>query len=394
MTAPEPDSVRAHWGPVLFAVPDITDDEVSAVVQVLRSGWITTGSESDQLEAELSAYLGGAHVVAMSSCTAALETAAAHLALRPGSRVGVPTWTFISSALSFMKSGATPVLLDVEPDTLNVAPEALEAALDRGLDAVVLVHMGGVPVADAVHKLCQQADIPVIEDAAHALGASDERGPIGAAGNGATCFSFYATKNLTSAEGGALVTADRQFADFARSYRLHGLSLDAYARYRPGRPLEYDLVAGGIKANLPDVLAAFARAQLRRFPQLQARRRELVERYRRNLASIADIRPIPSRLVEGSADHLMLVVLPEMCDRDELRSRLSAEEIGTSVHFKPLHAFTWLRERAEIGPAGLSMAEALRTRVLSLPLHTHLTDRDVDRVCERLAAHLPACSAG
>lgn len=377
-------------GDILFAAPDISEDDISAVVSVLRSGWITTGAESEGLERDLSQFLGGdAHVVALSSCTAALEIAAAYHGLDAGRRVGIPTWTFASSALAMMRDGATPVLLDVDPDTLNIDVASLRRALDGGgLDALVAVHMGGVPVPAEVREICRERDIPVIEDAAHALGAVDERGRIGSDSEFGTCFSFYATKNLTSAEGGALATTDGALANFARSYRLHGLSLDAYERYQPGRPVDYDLVLPGIKANLPDVLAALARSQLRRFPALQARRRELVDRYRGNLAGITGVRLLPAALVPGSADHLMLVTVPGSIDREQLRADLSADGIGTSVHFRPLTTFSWLRSRAQIAPGGTPCADHLRYAVLSLPLHTRLVDGDVDRVCERLSYHL------
>jgi dTDP-4-amino-4,6-dideoxygalactose transaminase len=379
---------RTEGSPILFAVPDIRDDDVAAVTRVLRSGWITTGNECVQLEQELAAYLGDhAEVVAVSSCTAALEIASAYYKLGTGDRIGIPTWTFASTALAVMRQGATPVLLDVAPDTLNIDQHSLARALDSGLDAVVLVHMGGVPVDAEVRQLCADRGVPTIEDAAHALGASDERGKIGSAAS-ATCFSFYATKNLTSGEGGALATTDRDLAKFARSFRLHGLSTDAYLRYEPGRSAEYDLVQGGIKANLPDLLAALARTQLRRFNASQARRRSLLNRYRRNLASVAGVQPIPTLAADNSADHLMLVLLPESVERERLRSLMTADGIGTSVHFRPLHSFTWFKGRAELAPGGVPTADGMRPRILSLPLHTCLSEADVDYICTRLALHL------
>ena len=375
--------------PILFAAPDIRDEDVAAVTRVLRSGWITTGSECVQFEQELAAYLGGdVEVVAVSSCTAALEIASAYYKLGPGNKIGIPTWTFASTALAVMRQGATPVLLDVAPDTLNIDQHSLERALESSdLDAVVLVHIGGVPVPAEVRQLCEARGIPTIEDAAHALGANDERGKIGSAAS-ATCFSFYATKNLTSGEGGALTTTDSDLARFARSFRLHGLSTDAYLRYEPGCSAEYDLVEGGLKANLPDLLAALARTQLRRFDTSQARRRSLLNRYRRNLASIAGIEPIPRAAADNSADHLMLVLLPKSVERERLRTLMSADGIGTSVHFRPLHSFTWLKGRTELAPGGVPTADEMRPRILSLPLHTRLSDADVDYICSRLALHL------
>jgi dTDP-4-amino-4,6-dideoxygalactose transaminase len=370
--------------PITFATPDVSAADIEAVVRVMRSGWLTTGEECRQLEDELAAYLSIPQVVSMSSCTAALETAVAYLDLPPGARIVVPTWTFVSSALAPIRQGATAILLDIDEDTLNVSEKSIEAALHEGIDGAVIVHLGGVPVASGVRASCAAENVPVIEDAAHALGASDERGRLAGEGTVAACFSFYATKNLTCAEGGALATDDEGLADFARSFRLHGLSRDAYARYRPGSTAAYDLVSPGIKANLPDLLAALARSQLKRYGDLQARRRALVHRYRSNLTTIDGLRCVPEQLDENGADHLMIVVLPEGVDRGSVVHYLNGAGVASSVHFQPLHTFPWFEKNVLIGPGGTPVADALAARVLSLPLHPGLTTRDVDRVCDTL----------
>jgi dTDP-4-amino-4,6-dideoxygalactose transaminase len=384
--------------PIQFAVPDIDDADVDAVTRVLRSGWLTTGDEALALESELADRLGARHVIAVSSCTAAIELGLRALQLPPGARVGVPTWTFVASALPVAHLGLTPVLLDVDPASLNLSPDALAAALDTsldgGLDALIPVHFGGAAVDRAVHELCRANDVPVIEDAAHALGASDDRGPVAGRGSVGACFSFYATKNLTSGEGGALATDHDDVAEFARSARLHGLTRDAWARYRPDGPAEYDLVTPGIKANLPDLLATLARSQLARFDALQARRRQLVDRYRAGLATIPGLTVVPPVPVATSADHLMVVLLPQGADRSAVRSDLTAAGIATSVHFQPLHRFDWFREHAAVGPGGLAGADLVADRALSLPLHTRLVDADVDRVVAALADSLAGSGLG
>jgi dTDP-4-amino-4,6-dideoxygalactose transaminase len=372
---------------VSFASPDVGDDDVAAVVRVLRSGWLTTGDECRAFEEELGAYLG-IESVAVSSCTAALEIAFAWLGLPPGARVGVPTWTFVSTALAPARFGAQIVLLDVDADTLNVSPRSLEQALEAGLDAVVPVHLGGVPVDEEVHRLCAAAGVPVVEDAAHALGATDHRGRLAGHGSVAACFSFYATKNLTTGEGGALATDDPDLVLFARSYRQHGLSRDAWARYRPDGEALYDLVAPGIKANLPDLLAALGRTQLARFDELQRQRRALVERYRSNLATSA-LEFVPAEHVARSADHLAVVLLPEGAPRAAVVQKLGEASISSSVHFQPLHQFKWFAENAQIGPSGIDVAERLAVRAMSLPLHPGLSMDDVDRVCEAIAGAVP-----
>lgn len=370
--------------PLGFAPPDITEAEIAAVERVMRSGWLSTGEECAGLEADLAARVGAPHVIAMSSCTAALEIAVASLRLPPGARVGVPTWTFAASATSVVHRGGVPVLLDADPDTLNVSPAAVAAAIDDGIDALMVVHFAGTPVDRAVLDLARDAGIPVIEDAAHALGTTDHRGQVSGSGTVGACYSFYATKNLTSAEGGALATHDDEVAEYARRQRLHGLSRDAWNRYAVGGQSQYDIIEPGYKANLPDVLAAIARSQLRRFDQMQARRRAVVVRYRAAVDTIAGCVAVPGELVEGSADHLFVVVLPEGVDRRTVTERFTAAGIGTSVHFAPLHTLTWFRENAQVGPTGLAVADELAPRTLSLPLHSQLTDAQADRVADVL----------
>lgn len=389
---PPPAAVLAGR-PIPFAAPDVDATDHAAITRVLDSGWLTTGEECLRLEEELSRAVGGAHVVAVSSCTAALEIGLAFLDLPPGSRVGIPDWTFVSTALAAHRAGAVPVLLDVEPDTLNVAPAAVAAALDEGLAAVVPVHFGGLPVSPEVRRLCAGAGVPVLEDAAHAFGATDDRGPVNGRDVLGACYSFYATKNLSCGEGGALATFNADLAGFARAWRLHGLSRDAWARYRPeakaGASM-YDLVGPGLKANLPDLLAALARNQLARFDRMQARRRSLVSHYRKLIAEVDGVRCVPGDLHAGSADHLMVVVLPEGVDRARVMADMAAGGVPTSVHFQPLHGFTWIAEHAVPGPAGLDVATAMAGRVLSLPLHTSLDEADVERTVAALRVALGA----
>jgi len=370
-----------------FATPDVTSADLAAVARVLARGWLTTGDECAALEAELAERLGAPHVVAVSSCTAAIELTLRALDLPSGARVGVPSWTFVSTALPAVHLGAQIVVLDVDPDTLNLSIESLDAVVDS-LDVVIPVHFGGVAVHRAVHERCVAAGVTVIEDAAHALAARDHRGMVAGQGSAAACFSFYATKNITSGEGGALVTERADIAERARSLRLHGLTADAVARYGPGGPAGYDLVEPGIKANLPDLLAALGRSQLARLDDLQARRRRIVRDYREQLTAVPAVRPVPAQPIDGSADHLMVVLLPEGADRDAVRAAMRERGVMTSVHFSPLHRFEWFAKHAEIAPSGVAVAEAAADRALSLPLHPALSHDDVTRVVGALAEAL------
>jgi dTDP-4-amino-4,6-dideoxygalactose transaminase len=360
---------------------------LACVARTVSSGWLTTGPVCAALEEQLQDYLGVRHVVAMSSCTAALETALAFLRLPPHSRVGIPTWTFASTALAAARLGLEPVLLDVDCDTLHIRPDALDRAISDGLHAVIGVHYGGHALSAEIHELCTTSGLPLIEDAAHALGASDFRGKVGAHQTAGACYSFYATKNLTSGEGGALATDDPDLAEFARVFRLHGLTKDAWARYAMGGPSGYDVLERGIKGNLSDVLASLALSQLSRFDEMQARRRAALLRYRELLADESDLRFVPRHQDSSSADHLCVVVLPRRVDREKVVSELERRGIGTSIHFRPLHQMTWFRENATLG-GDFDVADELAPRILSLPLYSSLHSRDVDRVAHALAEAL------
>lgn len=373
--------------PLSFAAPDIRPSDRAALERVLDSGWLTTGSECMSLEDELCEKVGAPFVVAVSSCTAALEIALAFLDLPRGSRIGVPTWTFVSTALAAHRSGGRVVLLDVDPETLNLDPGAVAEAMTDGMAALVPVHFGGVPVSPEIRAICASNGVPIVEDAAHAFGASDDRGPINGKDVVAACYSFYATKNLSCGEGGALATFNDDLASFAKSFRLHGLSKDAWRRYGPDAQPEaalYDLVGPGIKANLPDLLAGLARSQLARFELMQSTRRTLVERYRERLSELDGVRMVPRDLAENGADHLMVVVLPAGTDRTLVVRDLAEDGIATSVHFQPLQGFDWMIKNALVGRGGLEAADSLAGRVLSLPLHTGLSLEDVDRIVMRL----------
>lgn len=365
---------------VHFATPEITEQDVEAVVSVLRSGWLTTGTVARAFEEDLAEQVGARHVVTTSSCTTALECAVAALHLPPGARVAVPAWTFVSTVTVLVRLGLRPVLVDSDPDTLNLSVPALERAVRTDLQAVLPVHFGGTPVSEGVWALAAAAGLPVVEDCAHALGT--RLPPL--AGARARCYSFYATKNLTTAEGGALATDDDELAHFARTYRLHGMSKDAWRRYEPGALPTYDLEQAGIKANLPDLLAALGRSQLRRFSDMQLRRRAAVLHYRALLAQVPGVRLAPSEPDPDSADHLLVVVLPEGVERDDVVRSMARDGVTASVHFRPVHHFAALRDLVEVGP-GLPTCDALADRVLSLPLHATLASRDVERVVSSLA---------
>lgn len=379
--APEPD--------IPFAVTRISPEARRAAQRVLASGWVTTGHETELFEAEFAAYVRAEHAVAVSSCTAALELALRALRLPPDARVLVPDVTFCGAAHAVLHAGLLPVLVDVDPNTGMASPATVaRAARECGCPhALMVLHYAGAPAP--VAELADAARLPlshVVEDAAHALGTSVGDRPVGSLSR-ATCFSFYATKNLPIGEGGMVTTDDAELAERIRRTRLHGMSADAWRRNLPGGSWRYTVEEGGLKANMTDVQAAVGRAQLRHFDEWQRRRRALAERYDAALEAVPGLEPLDVTVPGRHARHLYVVrVLEEFgTGRDELIDRLAESGIGTSVHFIPLHHMPYFQRAAPARPDGLPGADALFPQLLSLPLYPDLTEQAVDRVCAELA---------
>ncbi len=375
-----------------YALPQFGEEEKREILEVLDSGWVTTGPRVQRLEAELARTVGARHVVCLDSCTAALHLALVLLDLQPGDEVITTPLTFCSTVNSIIHAGGVPVLADVEPDTLNLDPARAEAAITPRTRALLPVHYGGHPCdMDALNALARSRGLAMVEDAAHAVGASYRGKPVGSLG-GATCFSFYATKNLTTAEGGALALDDDAAAERARLLSLHGMSRDAWKRYTAAGSWYYEVLAPGFKYNMTDLEAALGLHQLRRLPAFLARRRELAARFD---AAFRD-RPaieIPVRRPEVEhAYHLYAIRLrPERLTVDRARfiEELKAENIGTTVNFIPIHYHPYYRERMGLGPGAFPVAENAYERLISLPLYPRMTDADQDdviRAVEKIAA--------
>jgi dTDP-4-amino-4,6-dideoxygalactose transaminase len=360
-----------------FAVTEVTPEAREAAARVLASGWVTTGPEVQAFEREFAAWLGAGHAVAVSSCTAAIELALRGLGLPPGSKVLTPVLTFCGAVHAITHAGHRPVFADVDPGTLM--PGTAETAAAAGAPA---------PVAE----LAAAAGLPlrrVVEDAAHALGTWVGEEAVGTLSR-ATCFSFYATKNLPVGEGGMVTTADAGLAEWLRGARLHGMSRDAWRRYLPGSGWRYSVEVDGLKANLTDLQAAIGRAQLRRLAGWQERRRELAERYDKHLAELPGVaapwRPGPHQGRHAWHLYVLRVGPAYPLGRDALVDELARRGIDCSVHFIPLHHQPWFRRAwAEALWAGFPGADAASGQVVSLPLYPCLADGDVDRVCEAIA---------
>jgi dTDP-4-amino-4,6-dideoxygalactose transaminase len=383
-----PRAVPAQDIAVPFADCYISTEAQTAALRVLRSGWVTTGREVAGFETEFAAYVGAAHAVAVSSCTHGIELALRSLGLPPGSLVLTSTMTFCGAVQAIVHAGLQPVLVDVDAETGMPTPATVRDAVQAGQPAAMtVVHWAG-DLAD-VPALAEAAGLPldrVIVDAAHAIGTYAGSTPIGSE-CGATCFSFYATKNLPLGEGGMVTTDDPARAEWLRQARLHGMTADAWRRYLPGGSWRYNVDDAGLKANMTDIQAAMGRAQLAHLPGWQRRRAQIAAQYDELLGGLPGIelphRPKPDDGMH--AWHLYPLRLQPGTDRDEVIAELADRAIGTSVHFIPVHQLSYFARIATIPPAGLPGADALFGQLLSLPIYPRLSDDQVDAVGAAIA---------
>ena len=375
-----------------FHKPSIGEEEIAAVVDTLRSGWLTMGPKTRAFEEAFAERIGVPHAVAVSSATAGLHLGLDALGIGQGDEVLVPTVTFASTAATVIHAGARPILVDCEADTLNMSVADAARKWTPRTKAIVPVHFGGHPCdMDAILSLAAEHRVPVMEDAAHALPARYRGRTIGTIST-LTVFSFYATKNLATGEGGMVVGDDAELLERVRGRRLHGMTRDAWKRYSKDGSWRYDVAYPGFKYNMTDMNAALGLVQLQRLATMQARRDEIVARYQGALADVADLLELPT--VHPHVEHAWHLfpvrVRAEQLriGRDELIQELSAAGVGTSVHFIPLHEHSYYRDVLGARASDLPVATREWQRIVSLPLYPGLTDVDVDRVADTLRAIL------
>ena len=379
----EQPQIRTQFLP--FNRPDITEAEIDEVIDTLQSGWLTTGPKAKRFEAEFAKYVGAKYAIAVNSCTAGMHIALAAAGIGPGDEVIVPTLTFAATANVVLHQHARPVLVDVLPDTLNIDPEAVLAAITPRTKAIMPVHLYGHPCQMvALRQIADDYNLRLIEDGAHAIGAAWRGQPIGQIGD-ATAFSFYATKNLVTGEGGMVTTNQQRLAEKMRCYSLHGLSRAAWDRYKQHGSWFYEVVKPGYKYNMTDLQAALGLVQLRRFPEMQARREQIFEAYEAGFADLVEIeRPACHDYIQH-AWHLYPIRLRlDMLriDRAEFIEALRTENIGTSVHFIPLHRHPYYRDTFSLKTADFPVADAAFERLITLPLYTRMQHADVADVVE------------
>lgn len=366
-----------------FSPPAIGDGERSEVMDTLMSDWITTGPKTRLFEGRLREYLGAPGLVAFNSCTAGLHVGLVVLGVGPGDEVIVPSLTFCATANVVEHVRARPVLVDVVPGTLTLDIDAVARAITPRTKAIIPVHYAGHPVdLDPLFELAARHGIAIMEDAAHALPAKYKGRLVGSRGNLAS-FSFYATKNLTTAEGGCL-TGDPELLDRARVIGHHGMDKEAWKRFDRSGSWYYEVLLPGFKYNMTDLQASIGLRQLDRLQAFQDRRREVWDAYNARLGRIPALQiPQESPDVESSLHLYVLRLRPEQLriDRNQFIEELKARQIGTSVHYLPLHMQPFYRDTYGYRPEDCPVSADAFSRMLSLPLHPGLTDQDVDDVC-------------
>ncbi|MBH9551221.1 DegT/DnrJ/EryC1/StrS family aminotransferase [Inhella gelatinilytica] len=379
-----------------FALPDIGDDEIAEVVDSLKSGWVTTGPKAKRFEEEFGAFLGDSslHCIAVNSATAGLHLALEALGLGPGDEVITTTHTFTATAEVVRYLGADVRLVDIDPATLNLDLDQVEAAITPRTRAIIPVHYAGLAV-DMLRLLdiARRHGLKVVEDAAHALPTTLERELIGTLGSDATVFSFYANKTMTTGEGGMLVTRNAALAARAKVMRLHGMSRDAFDRFTAKVPSwYYEIVAPGYKYNLTDIAAALGLHQLKRLPAFQKRREELAAQYFQGLADLPLILPPQAPAGDTHAWHLFVLRLTDDApvDRNTFIERLYAQGIGCSVHYVPLHLHPYWRDRYHLTPEQFPHSQKAYERMVSIPLYTAMKDSDAQRVMAAIRQALEA----
>jgi len=382
--APSGNASCRRTGYLPFAPPLIGEEEIAEVVATLRSDWITTGPKVASFEAEFAAAVSAPGALALNSCTAGLHTALVASGIGPGHEVITSPLTFAATVNVIEHVGARPVLVDVEPDTLTIDATQIAAAITPRTRAIIPVHYAGHPAdMDPIHALAQAHRLLVLEDAAHALPAAYRGQKIGS-GSNPVAFSFYATKNLTTAEGGML-TAAPDFLARARILSLHGLSRDAAKRYEAGGHWAYEILAPGFKYNMTDIQGAIGLWQLRKLAGFQRRRRQVVAAYQAAFAGDEVLElPVERPWVEHGW-HLYVLRLHLTAlriGRDRFIEELTARNIGTSVHFIPIHVHPYYRDKYGYRATDFPVAHDNFARMISLPLNPRLGDQDVADVIE------------
>jgi dTDP-4-amino-4,6-dideoxygalactose transaminase len=388
-TGPSPDvPARAPRDSLLvFGAPLIGEEEIAEVVDSLRSGWVGSGPKVKRFEEQLAQYVGVPHCRCVSSCTAALILSMRALGIGPRDEVLVPAMTFVASANAVEHAGATPVLVDSEPGTGLIDLDAAEALITPRTRAILPVHLAGRPVdMDRLAAMSERHDLVALEDAAHAIGAMWKGRMVGSFGN-VTALSFYVTKNITTIEGGAVLTTNPDVAAEVERLALHGLSLGAWQRFSDAGFRHYEVVEPGFKYNMTDVQAALGLHQLARLERWTELRASLWERYDELLSGLPLVTPMAPAPGTRHARHLYQILLEPgaRVTRDELLEGLAERKIGAGVHYRGVHLHPYYRDKYGLKPSDFPVATDISERTVSLPLSPKVTPSDQDDVVAALS---------
>jgi dTDP-4-amino-4,6-dideoxygalactose transaminase len=362
-------------------------EEKTAVMDVLDSGWLTMGAVTGQFEAEFAAYAGAKHAFAVNNATAALHMACQALGLQAGDEVIVPSLTFVATANAIRYTGATPVFADITGETdLTVSPDAIRRAISPRTKAIMIMHYGGYACdLPRILQLARDHHLTVIEDAAHAAGSRLDGKMLGTFGK-AGCYSFFSNKNMTTGEGGMLVTDDDDLADQFRLLRSHGMTSLTWDRHQ-GHSWSYDVTALGYNYRIDELRSALGRAQLAKLEGFNDRRRELTALYRDLLAELAPTVIVPFQDHPGqSACHILPIVLPPGTDRIHFMEAMKTHGIQTSIHYPPIHTFSAFASQSPL--TDLPLTETVGARQVTLPLYPLLTTGQIHLVAQSVQSSL------
>lgn len=368
-----------------FALPDIGEEEIQEVVSALRSGWVTTGPKTKQFEADFSAYIGGGvESISVNSATAGLHLALEALGVGPGDEVLTTPYTFTATGEVIRYLGAHPVFVDIDPKTFNIDPAKIEEKITAKTKAIIPVHFAGLSCdMDLIIAIARKHNLKIVEDAAHALPTLYNGKIIGSLESDITVFSFYATKTITTGEGGMIVTRNADLAKRMRVMRLHGISRDAFDRYTSTKPSWfYEVIAPGFKYNLTDIASSMGIHQLKKSDRFQTRREEMAKLYLKELADLPlEMPPVAQGEGNKHAWHLFVLRLKtDKISRADFIAKMAEKGIGCSVHFIPLHLHPYWKETYNLSPEDFPMAMKNYENAVSLPMYTKMTNEDQERV--------------
>jgi len=378
-----------------FSQPTLDDDDINEVVDSLKSGWITTGPKSLRFEEMFADYIGVENAVATNSATAGLNLVLRGIDLKPGDKVITPSMTWVSTVNMIELLGAEPVFVDIDPDTLQLMPSEVRKKIDPNTKAVIPVHYGGQPCdLDALKNIIKGKDIALIEDAAHAIGSCYKNSLIGSDSQFAI-FSFHPNKNITTGEGGMVVSRNKEILERIRHLKFHGITKDAWKRFSKGGNFNYEVIEPGYKYNMLDIQASLGLRQLKKLDEFNERRRFLAERYNDLLTDIKEITPLVSvDYLHKHVWHLYVVKLDIdllKVTRDEFMQCLQEKNIGTGLHYTPVHLHKYYREKYGYQLEYLPNTDFVSKRIFSLPLYPLMSKKDQDDVYYAIKTVIKEC---